>query len=177
MRKMEKKDNSSAQLSLPLTGISRFVFTVIITFIFTAIFALIATLGIPFLLEVLSKFHLYISYLFGLVVLIVFINTFGAVPFIFRGVGLPGSSEYFALMLSVVGILCFLLAIPALIIYWTINPENYKKAIQIGVFLVSTGLSSIFYLTHKKSFGNVTDTVSFFAGTCLGPPTIIEFLL
>ena len=164
-------------ITLPLKGIPRLIFTIATAFIFTAIFASISALGIPYIINILSNLSKYITYVIGLIVIIVFICTFGTVPFIFRGVGLPGPSENITLILSFIGITCFLLVIPALVIYWITNPSNYKKAIQIGVFLVSTGLSVVYYLSNRRLFEEVGDTVSFFAGTCLGPPAVIEILL
>jgi hypothetical protein len=113
----------------------------------------------------------------SLITLALFVFSFGTVPYTFRGVGLPGPSETIQAILSLVAILLFLWAIPALIIYWIVNPANLKKAIKIGVFFSSSALSVFFYLSNRKLFRSPADIVGFFSGTCLGPVAIIDILL
>ena len=43
-------------------------------------------------------------------------------------------------LLMLLGALLIIWAIPSLIIYWFINPQHLKRAIQIAVFLLSLGI-------------------------------------
>ena len=160
-----------------LKGIPRFIATIILAFIISALFALVSRLGLPFLTYFIKDLPFYVILLLCILTLFLFIYSFRTVPYTFRGMGLPGPSEIIQNILSLIAILLFLWAIPALILYWTINPDNLKKAIRIGVFLSSSSLSIVFYLSNKKMFKSPADIVSFFTGACLGPVGIIEILL
>jgi hypothetical protein len=160
-----------------LKGVSRFIATVALAFIFSSISALISRIGLPYLTTFLENLPFYVILILSLLAIIAFLYSFGTVPYTFRGIGLPGPSETIQAVLSLVAILLFLWALPALILYWMINPNNLKKAIRIGVFLSSASLSLVFYLSNKKMFKSPADIVSFFSGACLGPVAVIEILL
>ncbi len=168
---------SKIQNPKELKGIPRFVATISLATIISALFAVISRLGVPYLSHLLAKLPFYVILFLSLVTLLLFVFSFGTVPYTFRGIGLPGPSETIQAILSLIAILLFLWTIPALIIYWTINPDNLKKAIKIGVFLSSSALSMVFYLSNKKLFKSPVDIVSFFSGACFGPVAIIEILL
>lgn len=160
-----------------LEGIPRFVATVLLATLISALFAVISRLGLPSLSYILSKLPFYVIVILSLLTLFLFVYSFGTLPYTFRGIGLPGPSETIQLILSFIAILLFLWAIPALIIYWTINPDNLKKAIKIAVFLSSSALSLVVFLSKREIFKSPADIVSFFSGACLGPVGIIEILL
>jgi hypothetical protein len=169
--------NDKIQNPKELKGISRFIATVALAFILSSIFAIISRIGLPYLTTFLENLPLYVILILSLLAIISFIYSFGTVPYTFSGIGLPGPSETIQAILSLVAVLLFLWALPALILYWMINPDNLKKAIRIGVFLSSSSLSLVFYLSNKKRFRSPADIVSFFSGACLGPVAIIEILL
>lgn len=145
-----------------LKGIPRFIATLFLATIISASFAVISRLGTPCLSNLFVGLPYYVILIFSLVTLFLFVCSFGPLLFTFRGIGLLGPSETFQAILSLVAILLFLWAIPVLIIYWTINPNNLKKAIRIGVFLSSSSLSLFYYLSNKKKFKSPADIVSFF---------------
>ncbi len=159
-----------------LKGIPRFIAILFFATIISALFAVISRLGIPYLSHLFVKLPFYVILILSLATIFLFVFSFGTVPYTFKGIGLPGPSETIQAILSLVAVLLFLWAIPALI-YWSINPNNFKKAITIGIFLSSSSLSLIFYLSNKKKFKSPADIVSFFSGACLGPVAIIEILL
>ena len=172
-------DSLKAKIQNPkeLKGIPRFIATVLLAAIISALFAIISRLGIPFLSHLFVNLPFYVILILSIITLSVFVYTSGTVIYTFRGIGLPGPSETIQAILSLVAILLFLWVIPAIIIYWSINPDNLRKAIKIGVFLSSTALSLVFYLSNTKMFKSPADIVSFFSGACLGPVVIIEIFL
>ena len=89
----------------------------------------------------------------------------------------PFYIEMIESLLLLLGALCILIGFPAIIIYWLTNPQSYKKAIQIGVLLISIGLSIMIYFRYQEKITTITEKISFFSSVCLGPPTIIEFIL
>lgn len=163
--------------SKELRGILRFIATLLLAIIISALFAIISRLGMPYLSHLFIKLPFPVILILSIITLAVFVFTFGTVPYTFKGIGLPGPSETIQAILSLVAILLFLLVIPALIIYCINNPNNFKKDIKIGVFLSSTALSTVFYLSNKKIFKSPIDVVSFFTGACLGPLAIIDIFL
>lgn len=169
--------NSKFQNFKELKWIQRFITTAIFATMMSSFFAIISRLGIPFLSHLFVQLSFYVILILSLITLFLFVFSFGTLPYTFRGIGLPGPSETIQAILSLVAILLFLWAIPALLIYWITNPYNLKKAIRIGVFLSSSSLSLIFYLSNKKKFKSPADIVGFFSGACLGPVAIIEIFL
>ena len=159
-----------------LKGISRFFYILFYSLIISLIFSLVSRLGLPFFSNLFLRLPFYIIIITSLIVLIIFVYSIGTVPYTFRGSGLPGPSVTIQLTLSIIAILLFLWVIPALIIYWAVNPINLKKGIKIGIFIASTLLSVVYYLSNKKAFKSPADIVSFFSGTCLGPVAILEIL-
>lgn len=159
-----------------LKGFPRFSYILFYATMVSAIFSATSRLGLPYLSNLFFKLPFYVILILSLITLIVFVFSFGTVPYTFRGSGLPGPSITIQLALSIIAILLFLWAIPALIIYWAINPVNLKKGIKIGVFISSTSLSVIYYLSNRKAFKSPADIVSFFSGSCLGPVAILEIL-
>lgn len=159
-----------------LKGIPRFFYILFYAIIISAIFSAISRLGLPYLSNIFFKLPFYVILILSLITIPLFVFSIGTVPYTFRGSGLPGPPVKIQLTLSIIAILLFLWTIPALIIYWAINPVNLKKAIKIGIFLSSTLLSLIYYLSNKKVFKSPADIVSFFSGTCLGPVAILEIL-
>ena len=90
----------------------------------------------------------------------------------------PSAMESFIEALPVlIGILCALWALPAFIIYWMVAPGNFKKAIQIFVFLASASVGLLYYLTNRDKLPTLADKVTFFSGVCLGPITVVEIFM
>jgi hypothetical protein len=141
------------------------------------VFAVVSRIGLPLTYYFFTSVSKWLVALFTLLALTLFVYSFGTVPYTFGGIGLPGPPMWIQYLLSLVGVLLFLWAFPALIIYWIINPQNVKRAIKIGVFLSSSGLAVIYYLSNRKVFRSPADTVSFFSGACFGPVAIVEILM
>lgn len=92
--------------------------------------------------------------------------------------GVPyGDNIDLRLVLLFSGILCVVWAIPALIIFWLITPENHKKATQVGIFFICIGFSILYYWRHPEKFPTIADKVSFFTGVGLGPVTVIQIFI
>ena len=87
------------------------------------------------------------------------------------------AKQIFLSVIIVFSVMCIVLAFPIMIIYWTGNSTNYKKSIQIGLTVLSIGISIIYYINNKEKLPSVADKVGFFGGVVLGPPGLIEFIL
>ena len=68
-------------------------------------------------------------------------------------------------------------AIPTSLVYWIVSPQYPKKAVQLGVFFMSSGIAILYYLKNPKKFPSVADKVTFFSGVCIGPISVIEILM
>jgi len=169
----DSNNNSSNQLK----SLSRYIYIIFLSFAISGLFALISCVGLPYLSILFSKFPIYINIIIALIVSMIFIYTFGTLPYTFKGIGLPGPSEIFQMILSLIALLLFLCVIPALIVYSLTNPLNFKKVIKICVFVSSTLLALVYYLSNRKKFKSPFDTISFFSGVCLGPVVVIEIFL
>jgi hypothetical protein len=67
---------------------------------------------------------------------------------------------------------------PALvIIYWMVNPANWRKAIEICVFLAGVILGVCYYIRHRKELPSISDKVTYFSGVCTVPVVIVKLLL
>jgi hypothetical protein len=75
------------------------------------------------------------------------------------------------------GVLLVVWAIPALVIYWFLNPATPKRAIQIAALFLSTGVAILYYLKNMEKFPHPDQKVTFFVGVSLTPPTVLEWLL
>lgn len=67
-------------------------------------------------------------------------------------------------------------ALPALLIYWSLDPRQYRHAIKIGTFLLSCGIGIAYYRSHRQAFHSTADRVTYFTGVCLGPAAAVEIL-
>lgn len=52
-----------------------------------------------------------------------------------------------------------------------------KKAFQGGSFFISLTVSLIYYFMNRAKFKSAVDTVGFFTGVSIAPPTVIGFLM
>lgn len=68
-------------------------------------------------------------------------------------------------------------AIPAFVLYITLNAGMYKKGIQVSVFILSTGIGIGYYIANRQLFPTATDKVTYFTGVCLGPATAVSLIL
>lgn len=168
---MEKADKRKPE------GAIRFIFIVMLSFILASFFAIISKIGLPSTYLFATSMPRWFIITFSLLALLLFLYSFGTVPYTFRGIGLPGPPMWIQYLLSFVGIILFLSTIPALIIYWIVKPENLKWTIKIGVFFSSTSLAVIYYLCNRKAFKSPADKVSFFSGVCLGPSAIVQIFM
>lgn len=55
--------------------------------------------------------------------------------------------------------------------------DAIKKALQGGSFFISLTVSLIYYFMNRDKFKSVVDTVGFFTGVSIAPPTVIGFLM
>jgi len=84
----------------------------------------------------------------------------------------------FISLIMVSGCIFVISAIPAIFLYWVINPTNIKKGIQVTVFFMSVIISVIIYFAGLKDrLPSVADKVTYFVGVCTGPVTVISILL
>ncbi|MDO5968936.1 hypothetical protein Q4Q35_03875 [Flavivirga aquimarina] len=73
-------------------------------------------------------------------------------------------------------IFCIIWIVPAIMIYWILNPENVNKAIRISVFIVSLSCSVIYFLLNREKFKSPGDIVGYFSGATIGPVGVTEIL-
>lgn len=73
--------------------------------------------------------------------------------------------------------MCAVWAIPALIIYRSLNPETPKKAIIIFSVLIGTTSSILYFLANREKFPSIADKITFFTGVILGPAGFLEALI
>lgn len=76
----------------------------------------------------------------------------------------------FILLLTIIITVIYVLTV---LIY---NFKSTKEGIVGGAFLLSLGLSIIYYVKHPVQFSSTLEKIGFFSGTALGPPTVIQFL-
>ena len=74
-----------------------------------------------------------------------------------------------------ISFICF--SIPCFIIYFFILLFPLRQSMQIAVFLLSTGISIIYFMANKDKFPSLPDKVTFFSGVCVGPIAIVDILL
>ena len=70
----------------------------------------------------------------------------------------------FGAIAAIFGIMCAVWALPALIIYWTLNPESPKRAIKICALLIGIAFSILYFLANREKFPSIADKVTFFTG-------------
>ena len=83
----------------------------------------------------------------------------------------------FGAIAAVFGLMCAVWALPALIIYWYLNPEYPKRAIKICALLIGIASSCLYFLANREKFPSVADKVTLFIGVILGPVGILEIVL
>ncbi len=73
-------------------------------------------------------------------------------------------------------LLCLLLSLPALIIYWAVDPAQYETALKAGVFIMNTliGVSYLFF--SQDHIPSAADTIMFLSGILLGPFGVFAIL-
>ncbi len=85
-------------------------------------------------------------------------------------------NPYIGLLGTVSGLLFLLWAVPALIIYLMVHPAPHGKFLNIAVFIMSIGISSLYFFSNKKDYSSVLDKIFFFAGILTGPLGTISVL-
>ena len=83
----------------------------------------------------------------------------------------------FGAIATIFGVMCAVWALPALIIYWTLNPDYPKRAIKIFALLIGIASSLLYFLANRDKFPSVADKVTFFTGVILGPIGALEIIL
>src|SRR3989339_1432067 len=79
----------------------------------------------------------------------------------------PSSIQFFFTFL--LSIILLITAVPALIIYWLVNPSNIKKGIQIAVFCV-VGISGVlYYIKNRDKFPTAADKITYFSALFIAP--------
>lgn len=77
-------------------------------------------------------------------------------------------NPYIGLLGTMAGLLFALWAVPALIIYWSINPDALSKLLNIAVFFMVAGAGMLFFLACKERFPSIADRITYFAGILFG---------
>ena len=144
--------------------------------IITLVLSVLCRYGLPLGLWLYKLYPPYTSIFLTILSLYIFINTVGCFLYSLWGKGIP-RPETAQLIMSFICVLCISSIFPALFIFWLTDLANYRKAIEIAVFLTSTSVGIIFYLLHRKKFISITETISYFSGVCLGPTAIVQILL
>ncbi len=103
---------------------------------------------------------------------------------VFWGIGVPGGyadppePKPYGPLLGIFGILVVVWTIPAIIIYWALEPESLKKGLQVTSLIVGLCFGIIYYwYKYSNEKPSISDKITYFTGVTLAPPTILEFLL
>lgn len=74
------------------------------------------------------------------------------------------------------GLLLMLLALPALIIYWAVHPAQPEMSLSVCAFLMSIGISILYYLSNREQFPSAAGKAAFVAGILLGLAGVIKVI-
>jgi hypothetical protein len=66
-------------------------------------------------------------------------------------------------------LLCLILSLPALIIYWAVDPAQYETALKTGVFIMSTFIGILYFFSSRDVIISPINRIMFFTGILLGP--------
>jgi len=85
-------------------------------------------------------------------------------------------NPYIGALGTISGLLLVLCAVPALIIHWTVKPDNTGIWLGITVYIMSAGLSLLYSLSNKDRFPSAVDKVLFFSGILIAPAGVIKLI-
>ena len=85
-------------------------------------------------------------------------------------------NPYIGFLGTVSGLLFIFWAVPALIIYLLVYPAPHGKFLNIAVFIMSIGISLLYFFSNKEDYSSVLDKIMFFAGILAGPLGTIRVL-
>lgn len=85
--------------------------------------------------------------------------------------------QLFQLLVTLFAVMCVCWSFPALIIYWFLNPNSPKGAIQVFAVIICAGGSIIHYYKIKRALPTLGDRITYFTSAILGPATVIQFIL
>ena len=83
----------------------------------------------------------------------------------------------FGAIAAIFGLMCAFWALPALVIYWHLNPQYPKNAIKIFALLIGIAFSTLYFLANREKFPSIADKVTFLTGVILGPVGVLEIVL
>lgn len=90
----------------------------------------------------------------------------------------PPKPKPYGPLLGLFGVLIVVWTIPAIILYWVLEPSSLKKGLQVTSLIVGLCFGLIYYwYKYSSEKPSLADKITYFSGFTIGPPTILEFLL
>ncbi len=77
---------------------------------------------------------------------------------------------------TVMLLLCLFLSLPALIIYWAVDPAQHETALKAGVFIMSTSIGVLYFFFSRDIIISGMNRAMFFIGILLGPVAAFKVL-
>ncbi len=65
-------------------------------------------------------------------------------------------------------LLCLLLSLPALIIFWAVDPAQHGTALKAGALIMSSAIGILYLFFGQENVPSAADTIMFLAGILLG---------